>query len=449
MNLKAKVKYISKNGKPRSYFFKRAIRAMSNGSLGVNIYGTVYPLYKGDFIDHQDKRKLPLKECPKLARKEAEEKYKKLPFLKPFSETDLYDVKFTVKEVIDYEDKPDFSFPKYERDWFLEKRDTGIYITINESNNRLDKIKAIINKPRNYSCIDMGGQRFTMQAQANEIGDAVMPKEVTAFNSPSPIRDYFKPKQRSFFDRYGEFDFFISESFKPAPNGIQYDYFFRFDPTVSEQLLKDMFEDILRVSEACDLVGGIDAFLIHDDDEEDQNNNIGELNKKLEILNSERSQSDEIANLYAKESEAIKSAFDSLDNKYKKLSRKHEDIQKKLAKAKRQIITQFERNMSRYQNINLLPRGLKAVDKYFEDTNKLEDIIYKIHSNDSYISYKNVQKTKHWKEVTQKISNGYDNQGRVYSCIVDNQKIILVGHKQEQSEDIDYLIKNDPPNLES
>ena len=132
-----------------------------------------------------------------------------------------------------------------------------------------------------------------------------------------------------------------------------------------------------------------------------------------------------------------------------KLSRKHEDIQKKLARAKRQIITQFERNMSRYQNINLLPRGLKAVDKYFEDTNKLEDIIYKIHSNDSYVTYKNVQKTKHWKEVTQKISNGYDNQGRVYSCVFNNQKIILVGHKQEQSEDIAYLIKNDPPNLES
>ena len=114
MSYKIKVKYINKNGKPRSYFFKRAIRAMSNGSLGVNIYGTVYPLYKGDFIDHQDKRKLPLKECQKLARIEAEEKYKKLPFLKPFSESDLHGIEFTVKEVIDYEDKPGFSFPKYE-----------------------------------------------------------------------------------------------------------------------------------------------------------------------------------------------------------------------------------------------------------------------------------------------------------------------------------------------
>ena len=99
----------------------------------------------------------------------------------------LHGIEFTVKEVIDYEDKPGFNFPKYEKDWLLERRDTGIYITINESNNRLDKIKAIINKPRNYSCIDMGGQRFSMQAQANEIGGAVMPKEVTGFNSPAPI----------------------------------------------------------------------------------------------------------------------------------------------------------------------------------------------------------------------------------------------------------------------
>ena len=80
MSYKIKVKYINKNGKPRSYFFKRAIRAMSNGSLGVNIYGTVYPLHKGNFIDHQDKRKLPLKECQKLARIEAEENIKSYLF---------------------------------------------------------------------------------------------------------------------------------------------------------------------------------------------------------------------------------------------------------------------------------------------------------------------------------------------------------------------------------
>ena len=163
-----------------------------------------------------------------------------------------------------------------------------------------------------------------------------------------------------------------------------------------------------------------------------------------------KSQSDELANLYAKEYEEMKNAYDELSLKYKKLSEKYENSEKKLAIAKRKIISQFERSMDRYSNINLLPRGLKAVDRHFKDTQKLEDVIYKIHSKDSYISYKNVQKTKHWKEVTHKISNGNDNQGRIYTCVLSNNKIIiLVGHKQEQSEDIEYLIKNDPPDIEN
>jgi len=53
--------------------------------------------------------------------------------------------------------------------------------------------------------------------------------------------------------------------------------------------------------------------------------------------------------------------------------------------------------------------------------------------------------TKYWEEVPKKISNGVDNQGRLYICKHGNQPAILIGSKQQQSEDFIYLQKNDPP----
>jgi hypothetical protein len=104
--------------------------------------------------------------------------------------------------------------------------------------------------------------------------------------------------------------------------------------------------------------------------------------------------------------------------------------------------------MHKYLNIEILPRGLKAVNKHFEDTQKLEDIIYQMDGQDRNMRLKKVHRTKSWKEVDQKISNGYDNQGRLYICMVNNKKIVLIGHKQDQTEDIAFMIKNDPPTLD-
>ena len=479
MSYKIKVKYLNNLGKVSSYFWTRAIRSMPNGRYGVNISGKVYPLYRGKFINHDDKNDLSLKECPITEINEAKEAVEQLPLLESkFSELvgknirdqvilkenndnsitvqvdgkeyDESAIKFNIGEIIHYEDVPGFSFPKYNDDWFIEKRDTGLYVTVNESDGRIENIKGILSNPEKYTCIDVGGGKSTVIPDINEYGEPVYPDDVTIYLPPEPINETVDISKKTFLSRYGEFDFFHSKSFKPAPNNIQYDYFFRFDPALSEALVKNMFEDILRVSEASKLLNDLEAFLNFDNLAETSEPDTEALSKKLQVLDMEKSQSDELANLYANEYEEMKNAYDELSLKYKKLSEKYENSEKKLAIAKRKIISQFERSMDRYSNINLLPRGLKAVDRHFKDTQKLEDVIYKIHSKDSYISYKNVQKTKHWKEVTHKISNGNDNQGRIYTCVLSNNKIIiLVGHKQEQSEDIEYLIKNDPPDIEN
>ena len=52
------------------------------------------------------------------------------------------------------------------------------------------------------------------------------------------------------------------------------------------------------------------------------------------------------------------------------------------------------------------------------------------------------------KVVDKKINNGQDEQGRLYVHKTNSEPtrfVILVGHKQDQKSDIEYLRKNDPP----
>tara|TARA_Y100000768_G_C23957287_1_gene673486 strand:- start:129 stop:1553 length:1425 start_codon:yes stop_codon:yes gene_type:complete len=471
---KIKVKYINNLEKVSSYFWTRAIRTMPDGRYGVNISGKVYPLYRGNFINHDDKNDLSLKECPIAETNEAKAAVGKLPLLdSKFSELvgknindqvilkenndnsitiqvdgkeyDESAIKFNIGEIIHYEDVPGFSFPKYNDDWYIEKRDTGLYVTVNESDSRIENIKGILSNPEKYNCIDVGGGKSTFTPDINEFGEPVYPDDVTLYLPPDPINENIDINKKTFFSRYGEFDFFHSKSFKPAPNNIQYDYFFRFEPTIPENLIKDMFEDILRVSEASKLLHELESFLNHDDVENEQTD---ELIKKIQTLDKDKSQSDELVNLYSKELEELRDEFIELNNNHQKLINSHESLKERYTKARRRNVTFFEKRMHKYLNIEILPRGLKAVNKHFEDTQKLEDIIYQMDGQDRNMRLKKVHRTKSWKEVDQKISNGYDNQGRLYICMVNNKKIVLIGHKQDQTEDIAFMIKNDPPTLD-
>ena len=444
MSYKIKVKYLNNLGKVSSYFWKRAIRRTPDGRYGVKVAGKIYPLYRGNFINHDDKNDFSLKECPKTKKKEAKEAVEQLPLLAS-NPVEWDGKKFNIGEVIHYEDVPGFSFPKYNDDWYIEKRDTGLYVTVNESDSRIENIKGILSNPEKYNCIDVGGGKSTIAPDINEFGEPEFPDDITIYLPPDPINENIDINKKTFFSRYGEFDFFHSKSFKPAPNNIQYDYFFRFEPTISENLIKDMFEDILRVSEASKLLHNLESFLNHDDVETEQTD---ELIKKIQTLDKDKSQSDELVNLYSSELEELRNEYIELNNNHQKLIKSHEDLKKRYTKARRTNVTDFEKRMHKYLNIEVLPRGLKAVNKHFEDTQKLEDIIYKMDGQDRNMRLKKVQKTKSWKEVDQKISNGYDNQGRLYVCILNNKKIILIGHKQDQPEDITFMIKNDPPTLD-
>lgn len=497
MSHKVKVHYIDESNKVSTYFFPRSIRQMQEMTAGVNISGRVYPLYQGNFINLREPEENTRKstECPLMQKDEALSMLSRLHapifsdtainFLAPDKSKPLDEVlnsnkqnkesdtqtnlqkkpieiqvntndpnqlrmvqgdkepqEFAVKQ-IHYSEIPNFSFPKYEEDWYFERSFYYSYVTVNESDERIDNIKAILSNPGDYECLDAKAARGAIQHADTETIE--LPPEITTYLSPGPINSTIDTTKKTFLDRWGEFDFECKKSYRPAPNNVQYDYWFRFDLDIPDDLIKNMFEDILRVTEAAKPLISLESFLIHDQEVHDSISDK-DISEELKIY-------EELANSYISDNDKLNEKIQriieekkSTEKKLQKSQDENKKLKEKLNKLKRKESAAFERNLERYfAKFYFLQRGIKTVDRYYQSTEKLEEILQSLQNKSKDIGLKKVMNTKYWEEVPKKISNGVDNQGRLYICKHGNQPVILIGSKQQQSEDFIYLQKNDPP----
>ena len=95
----------------------------------------------------------------------------------------------------------------------------------------------------------------------------------------------------------------------------------------------------------------------------------------------------------------------------------------------------------------LKTRSLKNLEKSFTEHKFISAILKSIDNGEEIKNYKSVRGLKTWHEVS-KISNGTDDQGRLYVCHKIEGRYnhaILIGSKKSQIKDIEYLGKNDPP----
>ena len=85
---------------------------MPNGQYGVNISGKVYPLYLGNFINHDDKNDLSLKECPFTPEEEALKQISLLPLpafndvAMSYAQDEIKNKKAPLKDVFNKQDQP-------------------------------------------------------------------------------------------------------------------------------------------------------------------------------------------------------------------------------------------------------------------------------------------------------------------------------------------------------
>ena len=497
MSHKVKVHYIDESNKVSTYFFQRSVRQMQEMNAGVNISGRVFPLYQGNFINLKESEENTRKstECPLMQRDEALSLLSRLHapmfsdtainFLAPDKSKPLNEVlnsnkqntdadtktnlqekpieiqvntndpnqlrmvqgdkepqEFAVKQ-IHYSEIPNFSFPKYEVDWYFERSIYYSYVTVNESDERIDNIKAILSNPGDYECLDAKAARGAIQHSDTETIE--LPPEITTYLSPGPINSNIDITKKTFLDRWGEFDFECKKSYRPAPNNVQYDYWFRFDLDIPDDLIKNMFEDILRVTEATKPLISLESFLSHDQEVHDSISDK-DISKELKIY-------EELANSYISDNDELNEKIQRIieekqviEKKLQKSEKENKRLKEKINNFKRKELAAFERNLERYfTKFYFLRRGMKTVQRYYQSTEKLEEILQSLHNKSKDSGLKRVMNTKYWEEVPKKISNGIDNQGRLYICKHGNQPAILIGSKQQQSEDFIYLQKNDPP----
>tara|TARA_B100000787_G_scaffold75590_1_gene55691 strand:- start:966 stop:2528 length:1563 start_codon:yes stop_codon:yes gene_type:complete len=514
MTVKVKVHYIANTGEVKTFLWSRAIRQMDNMIPGVNISGKVYPLYRGNFINLKEPRANILKsaECGFMHNDDARSELTRLaePLFSDLAmdylaidktkqlnevlskEQDLlnksknisfdkkpipveiqvnandpnklrmiiegYEPQEFLQNTLNYSDVPNFSFPKYGDDWYFERSYYYSYVTVNESDERINNIKSILLNPGDYECLDAKPARAAVEFE-NIDSTMELPSEINTYLSPGPINSNIDNSKKTFLDRWGEHEFECKKSYRAAPNNIQYDYWFRFDLSVPDDVIKNMFEDILRVTEATRLLIRLETFLVHDNESSDElikSNEVEEVNIELEkfnILKDEAHTNEELANSYSSENdelnkkiEKILEQYTSLDGEYMKKKEENRHLKEKINNLKRKELAAFERNLERYfSKFYFFQRGMKTVQKYYQSTEKLEEVLQLLYSKSKDLGLKRIRNTKHWEEVPKKISNGIDDQGRLYICKHGNQSVILIGSKQQQPEDFIYLQKNDPP----
>tara|TARA_B100001250_G_scaffold209509_1_gene179821 strand:- start:346 stop:987 length:642 start_codon:yes stop_codon:yes gene_type:complete len=121
------------------------------------------------------------------------------------------------------------------------------------------------------------------------------------------------------------------------------------------------------------------------------------------------------------------------------------DIEKFKERHKKQIDNTIKSFFG--QEIVLLRRGKKVL-RNFESPDGTFKILQQLIRDESSVIKKKANRTNHWLEIDKKINNGQDEQGRLYVYKTNSEPtrfVILVGHKQDQKSDIEYLRKNDPP----
>lgn len=307
-----RVKYLSKDDSSIKHLhWPRGIRIIEGKSLGVNVGGTVYPLYKDNFIDFDELKSSvkPLADCPFASRKEVDAFINSLAALDSSKESesspsedleeiaqedetsesleDVPSIVYTeplIKKVVDpdgqtFDLKIVFdlrytpietypSFPSYQKDWHIERTDWYAYFLINDNSfeqphpdggtysdsDRLHWISEILSNTRFYNLYDSRYINFYDSFQQHKIERAKYKNEILETWGTTPFKNVMLglpvdlPEHITFFDKWGELEFEERASTRPADNGITYYYWFRFDLSWSDDDLKDLFADLFKVT---------------------------------------------------------------------------------------------------------------------------------------------------------------------------------------------------------
>jgi len=440
--------------KENKLFLKRQVRKLPDGQAAVVYRGNVHSLYQGNVI-LANSHSATIEQASVVDQEEALALLADLePLILPAAEL--------VSEYGLWYEQEGVRRLQFKEDWNLDLRQYYSYIVFNQDEEFASIAREILTNPSQYSVLERGLLFGSGSEIKNGISEAIIYRY--------PPKD---SSHQSFEDRYGDLDFEFRESFQKASDGIQYSYWFRFDPSIDKELLMELAQELFDIS-ASSKINGLDDFFSLENSRRTQDSkdtidrNIDTLQDKDFIQEKERlvqqitrleeqlesSQDDTfLEDLIEKEDEV-----EGLLVSVVELENENEVLKEELAKSKHteKILKSKLDDESRellklcFPNVYFLEkRTLRSLRK---DYSSKEAVVREAQSILSATgNSRRVRGTTHWLEVTKKISNGTDNQGRLYFCkLSDNQvsHAMLISHKSQQDFDIDYLKKHDPPRLD-
>lgn len=441
--------------KENKLFLKRQVRKLPDGQAVVIYRGNVHTLYQGNVIlanPHSAKKE----EATIVDHEEALILLEHLePLIHPSAEIE--------SEYAPWHEQSGINRLIYKEDWNLDLREYYSYIVFNEDEEFASIAREILTNPSQYKVLERG----IIMGSGSEIKHGT--SEAIIYNYPSKNSSHF-----SFEDRYGDLDFEFRESFQKASDGLQYSYWFRFDPSIDKEFLMELAQELFDIA-ASSKVNGLDDFFSIEkgilnhlyDDNSDHEGKVKDLGneriKENELLlqkvtrleeQLERSENDNFLEDLIEKEDEVESLLQSVVELEKEIEVLKEELSKSRYKEKlfKNKLDDESRELLKlcFPNVYFLEkRTLRSLRKDYTSKDAIVRAAQGILSSTS--NSRRVRGTTHWLEVTKKISNGIDNQGRLYFCKLRDKHAshaMLISHKSQQDFDIEYLKKHDPPILD-
>jgi len=440
--------------KENKLFLKRQVRKLPDGQAVVIYRGNVHSLYEGNVI-LASPHSASIEQASVVDQEEALVLLADLePLLLPAAQL--------VSKFGLWHEQEGVRHLQFKEDWNLDLREYYSYIVFNQDEEFASIAREILTNPSQYSVLERG----LIYGRGSEIKNGT--SEAIIYRYPAKDSSH-----QSFEDRYGDLDFEFRESFQKASDGFQYSYWFRFDPSIEKELLMELAQELFDIS-ASSKVNGLDNHFSLENSRNAQESkeridrNI-DTHKDKELIQEKERLVQQITRLEEKlESSQDDTFLEDLVEKEDEvegllvsvveLEKENEGLQAELAKSRitEKLIKSKLDDESRellklcFPNVYFLEkRTLRSLRK---DYSSKEAVVREAQSILSETgNSRRVRGTTHWLEVTKKISNGTDNQGRLYFCKLQESQVshaMLISHKSKQDFDIDYLKKHDPPRLD-
>ena len=380
--------------------------------------------------------------------------------------------------------------PEFGKDWFIERTDWYAYVLVNNDSvdlidendevfqtitPRLDTVSDILENPNYYSLPRAAYiKELSYSHEHDAFNKARLLGEVLEYTCKTPFKEVMTnvpvelEKDKTFYEKWGKIEFEERASVRPSTNNIQYDHWFRFDLSISDETLKKIFTDIFEIYdweginialepvEYRSLPLILDRYLTQprvskekpiykktslDDETEEW---VDVLEKEVDVLEKENTEINQ-------EIQKLKAVNNELNSDKNKLTNQITELTKQINNFKSNESKRIEEDLRLFKKIIIfLPNGIKTL-KGFSKPDKFYEILLDLILDEVNLPKKKAERTDSWLEIDKKISTGTDDQGRIYYTRTgrdDRKFMVLFGHKQNQKQDIEYLRKDHRKDLD-